>query len=137
MLKTHLVNLLYIFEYTVHSRSSETHICPDKSVFLQLFWLQQICLFKSSLTKGKVLHTAMKMDNVRHLFGGRLGSENVFTKMCGSTWAADSSLLAISCYLGTFLKSKLHFLVAHISNFLADFFLFFTKCMFLFEGVIC
>lgn len=40
------------------------------SLFLQLFWLQQICLFKSSLTKGKVLHTAVKMENVIYLEGG-------------------------------------------------------------------
>lgn len=88
--------------------------------------------------KPKVLHTAVKMDNVKNLSGGTLGLENVFTKMCGSTQAADSSRLAISSYLDTFFNQncislrKKKTMSLSFRTLLETFSsLFFNKCVFL------
>lgn len=81
--------------------------CPDIVCFPATV-LASADLFPLILSdeNTKVLHTAVKMDNVKNLSGGTLGLENVFTKMCGSTQAADSSRLAISSYLDTFFNQN-------------------------------
>lgn len=87
--------------------AAQTHVCPDIVCFPATV-LASADLFPLILSdeNTKVLHTAVKMDNVKNLSGGTLGLENVFTKMCGSTQAADSSRLAISSYLDTFFNQN-------------------------------